>query len=68
MRTFETVLLVLVNAGMTLYFWRAYEQGMPVTRVLTYGALTFVGVNVAALAGRSLGDRGARRKGSRPAR
>lgn len=64
MRTFETILLVIVNAGMCLYFWRAYEQGMPISRVAIYAVLTFVGVNVAAVIGRTLGDRGARRKGS----
>ncbi|HVB85323.1 MAG TPA: hypothetical protein VNK23_01490 [Candidatus Dormibacteraeota bacterium] len=68
MRTIETVLLVVVNAGMCLYFWRAYERGMPVSRVAIYAVLTFVGVNVAAVVGRRLGDRGARRKGSGTAR
>ena len=64
MKTVETVLLVVVNAGMCLYFWRAYEQGMPVSRVAIYAVLTFVGVNAAAVVGRTLGDRSARRKGS----
>jgi hypothetical protein len=67
-RTFEVVLLVVVNAGMTVYFWRAYEQGMPLTRVVTLGVITFVGVNAAAVVGRMLGERSARRRGSRTAR
>ena len=68
MKTLETVLLVVVNAGMCLYFWRAYEQGMPVGRLTAYAVLTFVCVNVAAVVGRVLGDRGARRRGSRTTR
>jgi uncharacterized membrane protein YhhN len=63
-KRFEAVLLVAVNAGMFAYFWRAYEQGMPLPRVITYGVITFVGVNLAAAAGRMLGERSARRKGS----
>lgn len=64
MKTYEAVLLVAVNAGMFVYFWRSYEHGMPVRSVLIYGALTFIGVNLAAVAGRMLGERSARRRGS----
>lgn len=65
MKPYELVLLVVVNAGMFLFFWRSYEQGMPLGRVVAYGAITFVGVNLAAVAGRMLGERSARRRGSR---
>lgn len=68
MKTYEAVLLVAVNAGMFVYFWRSYEQGMSLRSVLIYGALTFIGVNIAAMAGRMLGDRSARRRGSGSAR
>jgi hypothetical protein len=68
MKPYEAVLLVVVNAGMFLYFWRSHEQGMPLVSVLTYGAITFIGVNLAAIGGRMLGERSARRRGSRTAR
>lgn len=68
MKTYEAVFLVAVNAGMFVYFWRSFEQGMPLRSVLTYGAITFIGVNLAALAGRTIGERSARRRGSRTAR
>jgi hypothetical protein len=64
MKGYEAVLLVAVNAGMFVYFWRSHEQGMPLRSVLIYGALTFIGVNLAAVAGRMLGERSARRRGS----
>lgn len=68
MKSYEAVLLVAVNAGMFVYFWHSYQQGMPPANVLTYGALTFIGVNLAAVGGRMLGERSARRKGSGTAR
>ena len=68
MKGYEAVLLVAVNAGMFVYFWRSYEQGMPLASVLMYGALTFLGVNAAAVVGRMLGERSARRRGSGRAR
>jgi len=55
-------LLVIVNAFVGFYCWRAYQHGMPGPRVLLDLVISLIGVNVAVALGQALGQRRRRRK------
>jgi hypothetical protein len=61
-RFYEILLLGAVNGVIALYYLRAYQQGMPLARLVPLALVTFIAVNLASLAGRLLGERRARRR------
>ncbi len=63
-----TFLLILVNAFVALIFYRAYQQGMPMGRVLLFGLASLIAINAAGILGRKLGEARSRQLATRRAR
>jgi len=56
------ILLVLVDGTVGFFFFRAYQQGMPIERAALLCLIAMVGVTAAAVLGRMLAERKPRRK------
>lgn len=50
-------LLVVVNAFVSFYCWRAYQHGLPASHALLDLAISLVAVNAAVALGSALGAR-----------
>jgi hypothetical protein len=60
-----TFLLILVNAFVGFIFFRSYQQGMPIGRVLLFGLISLVAMNAAAILGHKLGEARSRQLAAR---
>jgi len=63
---FQTRFVILLGNGLVAYyFWILFQHGAPVLRLLPEFVLSLIGVNLAIILGRWLGERSRRPRGSR---
>jgi hypothetical protein len=55
------VLLVAVNGFVGFVWFRAYQQGMPLSRTIFLGVVSLIAVNLATIFGSKLGEMRTRR-------
>jgi hypothetical protein len=59
------ILLVIVNGFVGLIWYRGWESGMSLARVIPLGLLSLAAVTAATILGTILGEKRARQKGRR---